>query len=290
MADVLIHPETGEELFTSWPTGKPHVSFSELSDWIQCPFRHKLLYIDKLGTFTITPHLSFGTGVHDANENYIKTRVMDKSIAYDIIRKSWIDNHELFSKGPFPWWASDGFGTVEDWINKADRIMNDVPLFLDKMFPGWTCFEAEELLYEQIENQPIFFKGFVDGILVVKDKRGRDKYIIIDWKTCGWGWTKDKQDDFDVHLQLLLYKYYWTKKHNINSRDVKAAFALLKRDGKPGNSVSLIPIQAGPTPIEKGLRIVDNHIRSVSKGFFIKNRDACKFCEFNNTVHCPPSL
>ena len=32
-------------------TGKPHVSFSEIKDWVECSYRHKLIHIDKLSTF-----------------------------------------------------------------------------------------------------------------------------------------------------------------------------------------------------------------------------------------------
>jgi hypothetical protein len=274
----------------TWATGKPHISFSELSDWIQCPYRHKLAHIDKLGTFSITPHLILGNGVHDANENYIKTRVMDKNVAFEFIKKGWQENLDLFTNGPFPSWASNGFGTLEQWLDKADMIMDDVPKFLDMMFPGWACHSAEELLYETIENQPIKFKGFVDAVLTTLDKRGKKKYWIIDWKTCGWGWAREKQEDFNVQLQLILYKNFWTKKHGIEPRDVRCAFALLKRDGARGKSISLVPVSVGPTTTERGLKVIDNHVKSVKKGFFLKNRDACRFCEFNNTSHCPPNL
>ena len=32
----------------AFPTGKPHVSYSEVRCWKECPFRHKLSYIDKI--------------------------------------------------------------------------------------------------------------------------------------------------------------------------------------------------------------------------------------------------
>lgn len=290
MSDVLINPETGEPLDFSWPTGKPHISFSELSNWIECPFRHKLLYIDKLGEFSTTPHLSLGTGVHDSNEEYIKTRVMDKSIAFKIIEKSWKDNNDLFTNGPFPSWASAGFGSVEDWLAKADKIMDDVPGFLDEQFPGWQCHDAEELLYERIENHKIRFKGFIDGILKVVDKKGKVKYWIIDWKTCGWGWARDKQQDFKTQLQLILYKNYWSKKHGVDMKDIRCAFILCKRDAKPGKSMGIVPISVGPTTSSRGLKIIDNHVRAVEKGLYLKNRGSCFFCEFQNTKHCPPNL
>ena len=153
MSDEPIQPVEFQ-----WPTGKPHISFSELSNWMECPFRHKLIYIDKIGTFDVSPHLSFGTGVHDANENYLKTRIMDKTLAFKIIEKSWIDNADKFTNGPFPSWAKNGFGKVDDWTAKADKILNDIPAYLEEEFPGWECFDAEENLYESVPDQQIKFK------------------------------------------------------------------------------------------------------------------------------------
>lgn len=287
MADIIDPSLTTEFV---WPTGKPHISFSELSNWMECPYRHRLLYIDKVGSFDVTPHLSFGTAVHDANENYLKTRTMDKTIAYSVIEKSWQENADKFTNGPFPSWASKGFGRIEDWLGKASKVMDDVPGYLDKEFPGWECFGAEEDLYESVPNHRIKFKGFVDAILTVKDKGGKPKYWIIDWKTCGWGWAAEKQQDFKTQLQLILYKNFWSRKHNIDMKDIRCAFALLKRDADPGESVGLVRVSVGDITSARGMDVIDRHVKAVSKGTFIKNRNSCYFCEFQNTVHCKPNL
>ena len=39
----------------TFPTGKPHVSFSEIKIWKECPWRHKLTYIDKIDMFADAP-------------------------------------------------------------------------------------------------------------------------------------------------------------------------------------------------------------------------------------------
>lgn len=253
---------------------------------MECAYRYKLIYIDKLGTFSSTPHLGLGTGVHDVNENYIKTRVMDKSIAFDYIKKTWDDNLELFTNGPFPDWAPKGFGTVDDWIKKASMIMDDVPGFLDTKFPGWTCHDAEELLYERIDNHRIKFKGLVDAVIRVPGKKGKDFYQILDWKTCGWGWAIDKQRDFKTQLQLILYKNFWAAKHDVPLKDIKCAFVLLKRDGKPGKSIGMVPVSVGPTTSGRGLKVIDNHVKAVERKLFLKNKQSCKFCEFAGTDRC----
>ena len=53
---------------------KEHVSYSEVRQWKECPWRHKLLYIDKLRTFEESPHLHYGTIIHDACEHFLKTK------------------------------------------------------------------------------------------------------------------------------------------------------------------------------------------------------------------------
>lgn len=279
--------ENTQKIVEAWPTGKGHISFSELSNWLECSYRYKLLYIDKLqGEYVPTPHVILGTGVHAANEEYVRTRQLKPDIAVDIITKGWNENLDLFTKGPFPSWASSGFGDLDPWLDRARKLVADVPAFLDTMFPGWVCHAAEEQLYESIANQPVNFKGFIDAVLKVPDKRGKDRYWIIDWKTCGWGWARDKQQDPNVQLQLVLYKAFWAQKHGVDPKDVRCAFALLKRDGKAGSSISLVPVSVGPTTLSRGLKVIDNHTRSVRRGMFLKNRESCRFCEFDNTEHC----
>ena len=53
---------------------KEHVSYSEIRQWKECPWRHKLLYIDKLSTFEESPHLHYGTIIHDGCEHFLKTK------------------------------------------------------------------------------------------------------------------------------------------------------------------------------------------------------------------------
>mgnify|MGYP003642879307 FL=1 len=60
-----------------FPTGKPHISYSELKTWKECPWRHKLMYVDKLQTWEDNPYAEFGTIVHDTIENYLKTGIMN---------------------------------------------------------------------------------------------------------------------------------------------------------------------------------------------------------------------
>jgi hypothetical protein len=40
------------------------ISFSELKNWKECPYRHKLIHIDKLPYFEGNEFTAFGTAIH----------------------------------------------------------------------------------------------------------------------------------------------------------------------------------------------------------------------------------
>jgi len=125
-------------------------------------------------------------------------------------------------------------------------------------------------------------------VLKVPKKRGKGyEYWIIDWKTAGaWGWRRDKKQDLGMTAQLILYKHFWAKKHNIDLKDVRCGFVLLKRGGKKGKVCELVKVSVGPKTYAKGVKLMRSMISSVSKGMYLKNRNSCKFCQFHQTEHC----
>ena len=273
-----------------FPTGKPHISFSEVKQWKECPYRHKLVYIDKIDTFEPSPYLHFGTAVHEGCETLLESRTVDRDKIIGIMKKEWqnagYENPEWYSKQP-GWYKHE---PVETWESWANNMWDEVLDFLDKELPGWECFEAEEQLYEVIDDikNPLSFKGFIDGVLKVPKKRGKGhEYWIIDWKTAGaWGWRRDKKQDLGMTAQLILYKHFWAKKHNIDIKDVRCGFVLLKRGGKKGKVCELVKVSVGPKTYEKGVKLMRSMISSVEKGMYLKNRNSCKFCQFHQTKHC----
>ena len=48
-----------------------HISFSELKIWNECPFKHKLMYIDKIKGFIGNEYTAFGGAIHSLCENAI---------------------------------------------------------------------------------------------------------------------------------------------------------------------------------------------------------------------------
>ena len=266
--------------FEVLPTGKQHISFSEVKLWKECSYRHNLVHIKKLSLFKPSPALDFGTAVHASCEHYLLTREMKPEIAFDSMEKAWATNST--PENPDFTQASLAKSKVE-----ATTILSELPKFLDETFPEWETISAEHQLYEPINNHPHAFKGFIDGVIKAKGKRGETIYWVIDWKTAARGWYRDKRSDPMVAAQLALYKNYWCQKNpEIPFKNVRAAFVILKKAAKPGEHCELFSISLGEVPINRSLKVVSNMITAVKKGIALKNRDSCMWCEFKNTEHC----
>jgi hypothetical protein len=255
-----------------FPTGKPHVSFSEVKTWKECGWRHKLVHIDKLPD-SPSIHTDFGKIVHDQCESYLKTRQMDvdgaSKAVYDCVSSKWKDENP----------------TV--WSDYARNILIDIPAFLESEFPGWEFMGAELELYEPITGSSMKFKGFIDGVITCKGKRGEDLIWVIDWKTAGpGGWHPEKKRDVLVQMQLALYKIFLSEKLGLNKKNVRCAFLLLKRGAKPGKTCESFPVSVGPVAEARALKSVTDMVGTVAKRMFLKNRLSCKFCQFRDTQHC----
>lgn len=260
---------------SSFPTGKPHVSYSEIRAWKECAWRHKLVYVDKIDLFKPSPNIDFGTYVHSECEEYLVKRVFNLERLENNIREGW---------------NKKGFSDVDQWISEAKQIIQDIPDFLDVQFPEWSCIASEHQLYESIDGSEIKFKGFIDGMIRAKNKRGQEKLWIIDWKTTSArGWNADKRRDFLVQAQLALYKFYTSKKFEVDPSDIKCGFVLLKRGSKKGKSCEFIDVSLGPKALENANKLVTSMIKSVNSGNFLKNRTSCTYCEFKGTNYCPGS-
>tara|TARA_B100000214_G_scaffold212107_1_gene154082 strand:+ start:1300 stop:2130 length:831 start_codon:yes stop_codon:yes gene_type:complete len=269
------------------PTGKKHVSFSEIKCWKECSWRHKLTHVDKIDVFKPSPYLDFGTAVHEGCETLLENKTVDKKKLLNDIETAW-EKHGFDD----PTWVEQQPGwfkyqPVDTWKEWASNMWDDVLPFLDETFPGWQVIKAEEPLYEDIDNTFVKFKGYIDAVIVAPDSRNKDKVWIIDWKTAqSYGWRREKKQDILMTSQLMLYKYFWSRKHNVPLSDIRCGFILLKRGGKPGNVCELVTVSVGPKSLERATKMMNSMIKAVSKRFYLKNRNSCKFCDFKDTEYC----
>lgn len=258
---------------------KRHISYSELKTWTDCPYKHKLKYIDGVKGFVGNIYTAFGSAIHEVCENIAKG-TLNEEVEYEEFFDVKFDDE--LSKIELDDDVRDT--AVEQFRKESRRIMPLVFPQLEDRFPGYEVYSTEEMLYQQIKELDYDWnlKGFID--LVIKTPDG--KYHVIDWKTCSWGWNMEKKTNKYVTYQLTLYKKFFCEKHNINPEDVETYFGLLKRTAKKDN-VEIYRVSSGVRKTMNATKTLTDGCRSIKAGLKIKNRKNCRGCEFNNSPHCP---
>ncbi len=284
---MTTEQKDAEKLETAYrlPTGKPHVSYSEMSDWMTCSYRHLLKHVEKIdldkrGTATI-----IGKAFHSA----IEARVQGLEPDREAIRKEVVEELERVTDQE----EKEKFD-VDSNVERAIVMSVEALDFLNTKFPEWKLWKAEEDLYEAIaldvaQHDNVKFKGFIDLIIEVPDKKHGTAFWIIDWKTANRPWGREKLMDSKVTYQLVLYKNFWAAKHRIPHERIKCGYIVAVKSAKPGKLCNLIPVSVGPTTSKRTLTVLNNFVHSVKKGMAIKNKSEknCKWCEYKGTKWCP---
>jgi len=279
---------------TRLPTGKNHISFSEVSTALECGWQHKLKYVHKLED-PGSEHTVYGSCIHDSAENWL----LNKDSAWYDLEES-IESCVAKVKEEFARIGFDADGNPKklekEWITPVGGILTKIPSWMDETFPGYSVVAAELELFEPLDGQKNkWYKGFVDCVIKVpkKARKGAKKapsgftYWILDWKTTSWGWDKKKQTDPVKKMQLALYKHFVARKLDIPLADIKCGFVLLKRTVKSGDHCELLEVPVGDQTRLATLKIVSNTVNMIKREMWIKERgDACRYCKFFVTEHC----
>ena len=256
---------------------RKHISFSELKIWNECPYKHKLVYKDKIKEFLGNEYTAFGTAIHYVCENIALNKSKNM---LDEFNQKFLDELKILTEKKVELKKD----LVQDMRSQAENILKYILPELRKTFSNFEVVSVEEELYLPIENTDMMFKGFID--LVIKTPDG--KHHVIDWKTCSWGWDSKKKTDRVTSYQITLYKKFFASKHNLDPKNIETYFALLKRTAK-SNNVEIFRVTSGSKKTDNALNLLNKAVYNISKDNHIKNRLSCTSgfgCEFYNTEHC----
>ena len=137
-----------------------HISFSELKNWNQCAYYHKLVYIDKLKGFEGNLYTAFGSALHTVCEKVVLKEVEDKKSLFQLSFSKEINSLPENIKKDLD------VKMVSDMRRQGDFLVDLILPALKEQFNEFEVISVEEKIYEPIENQDINFKGFID--LVIK--------------------------------------------------------------------------------------------------------------------------
>jgi hypothetical protein len=265
----------------------------------QCQHRWKLDYIDGRRAEVFGVYLDFGTAMHEVLELF-HCKNPDPAYTIDICVFLFKEKLKYL------------FGLhVDKFADKDRELIKKFDFFKSGEHIIRHFHECEELrdaqvlfneypLYDKIERSDdidINFKGFIDLVIKTKAKNGDTILYVCDFKTCSWGWTRERMDDRNKHFQILLYKHFICKKFGLDPKLVRTAFVLLKRSPRKGDiPIQFLPISAGPVAVGRALDELNRDITELDdrlkKGTLKKNRNSCKnkfgdTCPYYDTDLCP---
>ena len=279
------------------------ISYSQYNQWVTCPHKWKLNYIDELGEYTDSIHTLFGTSMHEVLQTYLTIMYNDTIKMADALPLDEMLLHRM--KTNYTQIMERNGGEVFCEQEDMEEFYNHGLLILEwfkkkrNMYFSKKNYELVgiEVPIEYELSNSIKFIGYMD---VVLHDTFRDRYKIIDIKTSTMGWNKWAKADKNKTDQLLLYKQFYGKQHDIPLDKIDVEYFIVKRKlyekvEFPQRRVQTFTPANGTPSINK---VMNNLNKFINESFidgeynlehtYIKqpSKKNCRFCEFNQTEYC----
>ena len=123
----------------------PHISYSELKDWVFCAFYHKLTRIDKLSGFKGNEYTAFGSAMHSVCEKKLLKEDINNDFFIHQFEKnlaSLDDDVDINQK------------LIYDMMGQGKKIIPEIQEALDNYFEkDYQVLFVEMTLMEPIEGE-----------------------------------------------------------------------------------------------------------------------------------------
>ena len=279
------------------------ISYSQYNQWVTCPYKWKLNYIDELGEYTDSIHTMFGTSMHEVLQTYLTVMYNDTVKMADALPLEKMLLHRM--KTNYNQIMDRNGGEVFCEQSDMEEFYQHGLVILEwfkKKRGNYFSKKGYELVGIEVPidyNLPndIKFIGYMDVVLYNKVS---GRYKIIDIKTSTMGWNKWMKADKNKTDQLLLNKQFYGAQHEIPLDKIDVEYFIVKRKlyekvDFPQRRVQTFSPANGKPSINK---VINNLNQFIEESFidgeyntehtYIKrpSKKNCRFCEFNQTEHC----
>lgn len=259
------------------------VSYSSLIQFKNCPHQFRLNNIDKVGKFQSSIHTIFGTIIHSCVQNLLVDRT---TLQKEIIRfsRTWKTLYKLYRKQLVLVAMQEKL-----LLDAGISILKNFLSAIDMVFINWSVVSIEQRLQTPVlYDKGKYFKGFIDTVLKYEED-GEEKYVVIDFKTCGSVFWFLKNKDKYKEAQLVFYKHFLCEEMKIDPKNVETYFVLLEKNPKSKNPVHNERITSGKVKINNCIEFLKKSLSQINvceaKDYFPKNRSACY--DMNGNPQCP---
>jgi hypothetical protein len=274
------------------------VSYSQYSMYKSCPHNWYLQYVKKHKRFDNSIHLTFGTSLHEALQEYItvmytvSAKAADSMDLFEFFKTRMLENYKEAkeqNKGQHFVSPEEFKEFIEDGIAILDYVRKKRSEFFSLKREELVGIEIPitEPITEEVPN--VLMIGSID--LIMKSKV-TGKYKIYDIKTSTSGWKeKDKKDQLKLN-QVLFYKHFYSKMLKVDPEMVDVEFFIVRRkvyeDAEfPIKRVQhVIPAQ-GKIKMKQAVEDLKSFIQEAFTADakyidkeYPKNTGSCKWCPF----------
>ena len=279
------------------------ISYSQYNQWVTCPYKWKLNYIDELGEYSDSIHTLFGTSMHEVLQTYLTVMYNDTIKTADALPLDKMLLHRMKTNYTDIMERNGGEVFCEQHdMNEFYQHGLTILEWFKKKRANYFSKKGYELVGIEVPidyelPSGIKFIGYMD---IVLHDIVRDRYKIIDIKTSTMGWNKYMKADKNKTDQLLLYKQFYGAEKDISLDKIDVEYFIVKRKlyekvDFPQRRVQTFSPASGKPSINK---VMNNLNQFINESFidgeynnnhtYIKqpSKKNCRFCEFNQTKHC----
>ena len=279
------------------------ISYSQYNQWVTCPYKWKLNYIDELGEYTDSIHTMFGTSMHEVLQTYLTVMYNDTVKMADalplekmLLHRMKTNYNQIMDRNGGEVFCEQS--DMEEFYQHGLVILEWFKKKRGNYFSkkGYELVGIEVPINYNLPND-VKFIGYMDVVLYNKVS---GRYKIIDIKTSTMGWNKWMKADKNKTDQLLLYKQFYGAQHEIPLDKIDVEYFIVKRKlyekvDFPQRRVQTFSPANGKPSINK---VINNLNQFIEESFidgeyntehtYIKrpSKKNCRFCEFNQTEHC----
>ena len=279
------------------------ISYSQYNQWVTCPYKWKLNYIDDLGEFTDSIHTMFGTSMHEVLQTYLTVMYNDTVKMADalplekmLLHRMKTNYNQIMERN-----GGEVFCEQHDMNEFYQHGLTILEWFKKKRAnyfskKGYELVGIEVPINYNLPND-VKFIGYMDVVLYNKVS---GRYKIIDIKTSTMGWNKWMKADKNKTDQLLLYKQFYGAEKGISLDKIDVEYFIVKRKlyekvDFPQRRVQTFSPASGKPSVNK---VITNLNQFIDESFingeyntehtYIKqpSKKNCRWCEFNQTEHC----
>jgi len=254
------------------------ISYSSIITYHNCPRLYYINYILGIRPYESTIYTIYGKLIHKYCQDILLGKIQKEEAIKKFIR-TWERFCGLYK---------NNLGKNYDF-NELEvcgtRIIEDIQSSFMKQFGIEKANTAEENLYCELEKYPQKFTGFIDLTL-----GNKTDVVLVDFKIVASAFMYKKFKDKFKDYQLVLYKYFYAQKHNIEKEKIKLYFCLLERTQKSKNLIHFLEVPCGKIKVNNALNLLNETLFNIDRKFFIPKRSSCNMynrdCLFKNTEYC----